>query len=179
MNNPTIEDVFRKLKALIKIKTKKDFDSDMVEIFKDALSEFTPEEVLYGIKMCSQTETYGIDPSDIVKHLKPSEEEIDARLEAEVSPAISHCLKDFSQGDWSNPFSIDKYPELNAAFIQVMAKGREYWNDESNLKYFGHEFRKAFKGVAKLPENFKRLELQEAKEKEERLLRYQQGELSE
>ena len=83
-----MEQVTSKLRALVSLKSKKEFTPDMFLLFMEALEGYTPQELAYGIKKCSQTNSYGITPFDILVHLKPTEHDIRARASMELSKVI-------------------------------------------------------------------------------------------
>ncbi len=169
-------DITKKLRALIKMKSKREFDPDMVQLFLEALSDYTPVEVLHGIKMCSKAKTFGIEPHDIIVHLEPSQEERDAKADERIADATAHCLRNFTEGDWDNPFLTDSdSADLAQAWTQVMAKGKDYWNDNTQMSYWAMEFKKAYKSLMNLPANVRRIQLMEAEEKEARRLQYENG----
>ena len=170
MNDEQLK-IIGKLKALIKIKTSKEFDQDMVQMFLDALGEFTPEEILFGIKKCAQTKTFGIDPSDIIQHIKPSEEDRTALIESLASEALRNALM-IVQGHRN----IDFHDEIGLKTWQTFGNPYELQADFD--KYFANGFKKQYRLLAKGTEGQGYLQIQEAKEKEERLLKYQQGKLN-
>ena len=163
--------VFRKLKALIKMKTAKEFDPDMVGVFMEALEEYSPEDILRAIKMCSKTKTYGIQPSDLIEHLEPSEAEFEAAMDNEIAMAVSYCKKNFRQGKWSGLFEPSDGAVYHA-FNVVMEKD---WEDESSMKFFYRDFEAAYKNYAKMPSYRQELIALEAEQKKKRLASYENG----
>ena len=84
----SIEKVMRKLGDLVALKSKKEYTPGMLELFMEALEDYTPEQILYGIKKTMQTDTFGIQPSDIIKHLKPNSEDIHSKAIIESQKAL-------------------------------------------------------------------------------------------
>jgi hypothetical protein len=169
--NEIAKEITRKLRALIKIKTKKEFDPDMVELFLGTLSEYDSEDVLEAIKLCAKDETYGIQPSDILKYLKKSDE----LTEMEINQKANDAYWEFDTKLRECQGKLPKFDDesTQAAFDATLLENDWGEDSEQFSRFFRPAMRRNLKNILTAPENQSRLALQEAQEKKERAALYE------
>ena len=93
MNNKK-QEVMRRLKGLIESKTNREVSEEVIETYVEAFEGFTPDQIIHGMKQCSKTKTYGIQPSDIIEHLKPLDADFRAVAEQELAKVVKAVSRD-------------------------------------------------------------------------------------
>ncbi|PJB53615.1 MAG: hypothetical protein CO099_06195 [Bdellovibrio sp. CG_4_9_14_3_um_filter_39_7] len=129
------------------------------------------EDVIKAIRQTAKECDYPPRVSEIIKHLKPSQEDMDAELSAMTSDAMKTIRRLLAEGRGERPRFENA--TLQQAYNATMQRE---WNDCDEFdRYFAMTLKKnltSFKGSGAYQQS---LQLQEAQEKQERLDYYKNG----
>ena len=129
------------------------------------------EDVVKAIRQAAKDVEFVPRVSSIIKFLKPSDEDIEAELNTMTSEAMSTVRRLLAEGRGQRPCFEDK--ALQQAYSATMQRE---WNDCDEFdKYFALTLKKNLKSFRGSGAYQQSLQLQEAKEKQERLEYYKNG----
>lgn len=170
-NKEKIKMVFSKLRTLSMMKTQKEFSPEMIEMFYDAIKEYSPDDILEAIRICSRTKTYGLQPSDLIQHLEASEEDLELKSSKIANSAFERFRHKMLEGRGELPSFEDEITQH--AFNLTLEEGDWREDAEQFNKWFRVKMKKNLINLHSAPGFQQHLELKEAEEKKARAALYE------
>lgn len=153
------------------MKTQKEFSQDMIEMFYDAIKEYSPDDILEAIRMCSKTKTYGLQPSDLIEHMKPSEED----FEIQASKIANRAFEDFRHKMLEGRGEVPVFDDEISQHAFNLTLEEEDWKEDAEAfdKWFRVKMKKNLMSLHSAPSYQVHLQIEESNEKEERKKLYE------